>query len=628
MSHRNATWLSLRCRIAAAGLFVAVAAALVLLVALSVPSAHGAPAAKRITGKLDMPGYTVVALGYNGKAATATTASFSIVAPASKLTLQLLDDSTGRYAGPVVVGGGGSRVIVGFKAGARLGTIDVNPSDGYAKTAKALPARFLDKHRYAQAHHGVPIGNGTNFGLVRSTRLGGGRGLGEDYDHSGVPNAFNVAEDGNKVLNNLEPLKPTKPKPTHAGRASIVPDQGSTGTTGAAGSPTMSCPPTPQLGQPSSCDLVNGFGTVSQMLLPLEQVANEDAALNEAAGDITTNQIDTGMENLLGLGMTVVPGASTYLDCGAPGSSSTTGLSWCEQGGSGKLVAASSTGIKGGQLIDGDVLNSWGPAFPGCCDVNANGLGDILNSVTGDTNGSQTNFFYLAPDACALAPPAAAATPPCPAADQIGTGDALVQYVTDSSGATTTVPGIIQFVFDTVPAVHSWSSGSDSATINYPVALTGPGTQHDPYTIGGGSGDIMLTLTFWRPQRTAIPGADPPSPSGFMDIGHLTYSVSANIYNSGPPNNSPVDCPQSAYTTTDSNLVPGSSGFGGGAGLADQAADMPSSAANTLSFSIDLTSCFNSGNIPLASGDKINVTLDGADTYNDNSGEAVSFVVR
>jgi hypothetical protein len=577
-------------------LVVVAAASVAVLVPVAVSSASAG--GKRVTGRLNASGYTVIALGYNGKAAISKARSFSLPAPASMITLQLVNRHTGKYAGPVVVGGKGSRVIVGFKAGAKLGEIDVISNSGYARTAKPLAKRWLDDKRFAQAHKGVPIGNGRNFGFVRSKMLGGGRGLGQDYDHSGVPNAFNVAENGDLVLNNLEP-------PSRLGRSVLASAAQATTT--------------------------NGFQTATSLSTFIGQ-----GSLNADAANVSPDDIANVMENQMGLYMNVVPGTATYLDCN--------GLSWCALGGSGHLYAAGSTGITPSCTVMNNcgtaaVTQLWGPKFPECCSANASGLGDILNSATTETG---PNEFALAPGACPQSPPTPAQSPPCPTTDQIGTGDALIQDVTDSSGAVTPIPGTIGFVFTTTPGLDSWSSGSDSATVSYPVTPGDPGTQSNPWMISlPGSGDLVLGLTFWRPQRSPIPappdgvGGDPclqTAPAcNWIDIGGLTYSANPFLSNGpgaggGVP--SPVNCPQSAYTTTDPELVPATGPTGGGGGLTDTASDMPSSPANTLSFSEDLTACFAAGGVTLQSGDVIKVPLFARDASSDQASTGFTFKIR
>src|SRR5689334_23429147 len=118
---------------------LAIAAAALSLLAPAAASAKSAP----ITGTLSKPGYTVVALGYDGSAVSSHARSFRIVPRAAKVTLQLRD-SHGKYAGPVVVGTRKGMAILGVKAGAKLGKIAV--VNGYAK-ADTVAARFVDASR-------------------------------------------------------------------------------------------------------------------------------------------------------------------------------------------------------------------------------------------------------------------------------------------------------------------------------------------------------------------------------------------------------------------------------------------------------------------------------------------------
>jgi hypothetical protein len=203
----------------------------------------------------------------------------------------------------------------------------------------------------------------------------------------------------------------------------------------------------------------------------------------------------------------------------------------------------------------------------------------------------------------------------------------LTEDVTDSSGAVTEVPGTVPFVFTTEPGLDSWSSGSDSVTVSYPVSPGDPGTQTNPWPISlPGSGDLVLHLTFWPPQRTGIAGAGEPA---FMDVGNLTYSSNPFLNNSGGNGvPTPVQCPQSAYSTTDPNLVPATGPTGGGGGLTDTASDMPSSPTNTLSYSVDLTACFAAGGETLTHGDVFKVPLFARDASSDQASTGFTFQIR
>lgn len=171
------------------------AAAWALVLALALPAVADArrPA---IEGRLPAS-YTVVALAPDGRTRTIENVrgSFELVPPARTVTLHLLG-STGRYLGPVVVAGKGSRVVVQVRAGARLGTLRV--LDAYARPRRKISARRLGGGRRAKARAGVPIGAGV-LGRVRS-RAAGPPGSGRDRDLDGIPGRFDVDDDGDLVL--------------------------------------------------------------------------------------------------------------------------------------------------------------------------------------------------------------------------------------------------------------------------------------------------------------------------------------------------------------------------------------------------------------------------------------------
>lgn len=163
-----------------------------------------------ITGALGAKGYTVMALAADGRVTTAPapTGRFRITPPAARVTLQLRAPD-GTYAGPVVVARAAySNVVVGVRAGAPLGPIALDPRLGYATVRRVAP-RWIDRARWARARGGVePFG-------VRSV----GRELSAppkrpppgDADADGVPDVFDVDDDGDLVLDAVEP--PARPDP-------------------------------------------------------------------------------------------------------------------------------------------------------------------------------------------------------------------------------------------------------------------------------------------------------------------------------------------------------------------------------------------------------------------------------
>jgi hypothetical protein len=158
-------------------------------------SSPGAPL-QPISGKLDRRGIVVVALAPHGRVVTARARpGFRLVPPAPVVTLQLRG-RRGAYLGPVVVGGSRGRVTLGVRAGAKIGRIAVH--DAYARAARKLPRRAVDARVTARARRGIPLGAGA-LGWVRG-RAHGPRGPGHDSDRDGIPNKFDVDDDGDLVL--------------------------------------------------------------------------------------------------------------------------------------------------------------------------------------------------------------------------------------------------------------------------------------------------------------------------------------------------------------------------------------------------------------------------------------------
>ena len=502
---------------------------------------------KPISGKLTKAGYTVIALGYGGSAVSTTKRAFSITPRSAKVTLQLRDPN-GRYAGPVVVGGTKTKVVVGVRAGARLGTIRVLA--GYAKAH--LAKRFSDPGRTAQARNGVPLGNGKNLGLVRSKKRGATAG-GGDRDLDGVPNALDVDVNGNRILNNTDT--------TGSSRAHAAQDQ-------------------PGGGQQS-------FSVFSQIGAPI------DISLNANATGVTDEQIDalvqggtTAPYQPLGtfLVFTNLPQADVELDCG--------GLTYCLAGGTGLIATPGS--------------NRPDPAepFPSCCDDDADGWGLMSGRA-----GPQTPEFDLYPKATSA---------------QIKTGDTMIEHIGD-----TELPGTLNFVFNTTPALVSWTStGNDAAQVTYPVRGGTPqapgdaGTRENPFVVHGGpDGRVAVTVTVWRPQRRAIEGAG--EAPGFVDIGHLDWE--ARLVGNGP--DSVVDC-QAGVSTTDPSFT--QSNNPNLAGLVDSADDAPADAAHTLSYTIDFDACLagtnNRGGVTFKTGDELQLELVArSPVAGDNSAQQVYF---
>ena len=258
---------------------------------------------------------------------------------------------------------------------------------------------------------------------------------------------------------------------------------------------------------------------------------------------------------------------SGELDCGEPQARTDPtlgGLVYCTRGGTGRVFAPG--------IPDPADL----PRFPECCDPNGNGFGSLDDPTL--------FLFHGATSA------------------QIGSGDVLIQRLTDESG-TSSVPSTLEFVAATVPALVSYDDGQgNSATIEYPVAgPPGPGgAQENPFPVrAAANGDVIVTMTFWRPQRKPI-GPE----TGWIDIGGLTYGggVFSDSGDSG--------CPQSAFSTTDPHLIetPEYRQLIGG-GFSDTAPDRAANPANKLTFTVNLTRCAASGGMSFGRSETLGFAL-------------------
>ncbi len=251
------------------------------VVVLGLPATAAAKRAS-IEGSLSERGYTVLALAADGEVSSvqAGRGSFKLRPPANRVTLHLRGPD-GVYAGPVVVGQkqGGRRAILGVESGAKLGRVTVNESEGYAKVKRNLPRRLIDEDVIARAKRGVPIGAGV-FGRVRSKKARGGA----DRDLDGIPDALDIDDDGDLVLDKLDTSR-------------------SRGASAA--------------GSENALQLSTAIGA------PVFGTPNAHAGVSDA-------QINAALRDFGFMGINIPQGESAELDCGDP---VPVGLSYCALGG-------------------------------------------------------------------------------------------------------------------------------------------------------------------------------------------------------------------------------------------------------------------------------------------------------
>ena len=479
-----------------------------IVTALMAMSGSAAAAPKPISGKLSKPGYTVIAVAADGKvkAQRASLGRFRLTPPAERASLHLRAPN-GVYAGPVVVGSRrkGKRAVVGLRAGARLGSVQVRR--GYARVSKRLRNRWVDSSGIARARRGVPIGARV-FGRVSSRPPR--RPVAGDADFDGIADSLDIDDDGDLILDTVDR--------SNAARAAQVP------------------PPPP-------------FSVLPLLDRHLDRAANANHPA--LAAQIGTALPEGGR---LIFGVAPPPGVdSAELDCaGDPvAEPPRPGLVYCGRGGTGRLSAPPGT------------------SFPECCDADGDGFGTIPP--------------FMGPPQLAHG-----AT-----SDQIKTGDVLIARMNDANGVEVgAYTQLLPYVFATVPALVSYDDdgpgGAAPTELSYPYPSgTGqipvrPRPAGDP-----DAGDVVVTLTFWRPQRARIAG-DPEPQAGesavWTDLGGLGYAAGLGA----------GECSREAFSEDDPNLTDtGSLPLGAASVFIDsrQPPDQPANPGSTLTLTMNMTRC-------------------------------------
>jgi hypothetical protein len=437
------------------------ASPLAVCIAFGLSSGADARALKPITGTLSAPGYSLIALASDGSATSVTPVAgrFSLRPPAPRVSLHLRD-AAGKYAGPLVARREGRRAIVGVRAGARLGAITV--ARGYARVNRRLPSRWLDPARSVKARRGVPIGARV-FGRVRTGVPR--KAVHGDRDVDGVPDSFDIDDDGDLILDNLDRSRRART---------------------------------------SQIDEHFGFGLV---------LAGEiDQTVNANAAAVTVDEIDALLTTLGGFEEMVTDGESAELDCGRSQERTDPllgGLVYCSRGGTGRVPPPGPNRPPRSAWqhfpddfdSDDDGLGTiTGGAFRGLLSHGATsaqiGTGDVL--VARVINGGAETQYPIALQYVAVTVPA------------------LVSY-DDARGNSRTVtypvPG---------PDRNSGICAPGSG-------CPGPGTRANPFPVKArGNGDVVVTFTIWRPQRARLPkdpAAGPGDSATWTDIGRLNYNA-------------------------------------------------------------------------------------------------------
>lgn len=347
-------------------------------------------------------------------------------------------------------------------------------------------------------------------------------------------------------------------------------------------------------------DMSGGEGNVSGFWMfsnfHLEFVDSLNASMPGMT--LTKELIDERLQTYNGLAIQVVgKGESNVeLNCGS--------LSYCSAGGT-------------GTVSDGPPGPGGQPAIPfpgapgGTYDPDGNGKGLLRAGNTGD--------FQLKTNA---------------SSEAIKAGDVLIEEVAESGGVKS-YTGMLNFAFWTTPALKELSvQGGQSYTISYPVKEGDPGTRDHCFRVPA-TGDVVVTVTMWRPQRQGNVSA---GEAELMDMGNLRLQT--NIPN-GPVTVGPLDpgqpqgpmqgpgtCKASelTYPSVDSNFTRVMDA------IQDHLGDTASSPANTFTYTINYSEClkavnnFNNADIVWGPNQSLHVPLQMTNQYGDTAVQNVCFV--
>lgn len=314
----------------------------------------------------------------------------------------------------------------------------------------------------------------------------------------------------------------------------------------------------------------NSFRVFSNLKLDMDQ------SINLHATGLTTDLVDAALKQAQTLAIAVVGGVgeTTELDCG--------GLTYCSMGGTGSSPPPIGTPFP-------DVRG-------GVFDPDGDGFGTIERGPTGD--------FQLVTGA---------------RSSSIAGGDTLIQRVTSARGVERQIPGVLNFVFTSTPALKTISGPSiPTQTIDYSLAYGRVGGFNNCVTVPA-VGSVSLTLTGWRPQR---PGNSSAGETPYVDIGNSRITI--DIPNGPSPTGfgsttpGPGNCVASAYQESDPNLSIGSDG------LQDMMGDGEANALNTFEFSINVTDCLaaaSGGAIAWGPGEQLQLDLQFRSRDGDNAAQ-------
>ena len=460
-------------------------------------------------------GMKISAIGLDGTATTASIKSngaFKLSVPSSRAknaTLHLISGN-GDYYGPVVLARSKSKTT-GYT---RLNNKTVNLGTISKKTGFAIVGTTPASGTYSTKagtvkvakKTGAPLGAG-KLGLVKvassaaelsrkgEMQSGGGNGsggggqqgggqqfsptdpcgtaVGGDCDKDGVPNAFDVDDNGNLTIDMTDAVSvaSTAKLLTYS---DVRPSIGNTINANAGATPEQ----------------INAFlGSTNAQTptgLALTFYYSSEDLIGQSSGTLT----------------------SVWATCG-------TGAPWCAPG----TGTATVSGFSEFPQILPDVAQfgsvSWGAYTGSTCATQGQPCQPSATPSPG--NGFQSSSQQGAPAGSSVW---TAFTKPN-AADTLGTvnADSVLTLNYRGNGVTQSQkPIAISPYFVTTPAITNVTTGATSRALSYPYTANEGTSRSNGFQLGA---DGNLSLTLWRPQRLALPG----EAGQFYDVGGLHYGI-------------------------------------------------------------------------------------------------------
>ena len=376
-----------------------------------------------------------------------------------------------------------------------------------------------------------------------------GTALGGDCDRDGIPNAFDVDDNGNLTIDMTDAV---------------------------------------------SVDTTAKLITMSDVRPSLGLTLNANAGATPESINAFLGSTDAGSPSGLSLAFyysqyDLLPTGqaltSVWATCG-------TGAAWCAPG----TGTATTSGFGEYPQILPDVAPfgsvAWGTFGGATCST----PGQPCVAASGP---SPANGFEQSPENGGGKPSAvwtAFVKPNAP--DTLGTvnADSVLTLNYAGQGVPTTQKPIgISPYFVTTPAITNVDTTAGSTALSYPYPANGAGTnQSNGFRVGA---DGAISLTMWRPQRLSLPG----EAGSFFDVGGLHYGLTLDsVSTAANPNgqqrsNGEAGCSLTAGNGLMANNPALSSQWSSLAPLQDQTAiDAPPNAATTVSFSANVLSCAQS----------------------------------